>query len=358
MFKGLYYDHKVAEATLVGVEVFPESLLLQYAREGEMSERLIWRFSNISVRVKDRSFIRITHTCERQGTLDVNDRLFVETFLESYRHTHGANVHRQKLNSGVWVGLMALLFIIGILLAGYFFLLPWCADRMADQLPHSFDKRIGEAALVSMHEKTDTAGSELLTKFAAQLKWDSPDSLVFKIVQGDTENAYALPGGYIMVYTGLLRKLQTKEELAALLSHEVAHVTRRHSVRKLCRDMSTSLLLSVLISDAGGLAGALYSNADAIYSLSYSRRYEQDADITGLETMRRNQVDQRGMVQLMEQLGKLNRQLKAPEFTSTHPLTDKRIRYVEKEIKAHPAAVVKHEQMEEIFRVLRERYHD
>ena len=358
MYKGQYYNHQVAKAIPVNVQVFEASLLLDYTQEGMPPEQLRWFFSEISVQVSDRNFIRITYTGEGGGTLEVNDPVFVKEFLKNYKHIRGAGLQDLALRGGYKVGLIALLALIGILLATHFFILPWVADKVVDQLPRSFDKQIGIAARNSMQEKIDTAGSALLTQFAAQMKWDTSDSLVFTLVPSDIENAYALPGGYVMVYTGLLKKLHTKEELAALLSHEVAHVTRRHSVRKLCRDMSTSLLVSVLISDVGGIAGTLYANASAVYSLTYSRKYEEQADITGLETMRRNQIDQQGMVKLMQELKKLDHQLKIPEFISTHPLTENRISYVQQDIKAHPASTRNNEKMEEIFRQLHQRYHE
>ncbi len=208
-----------------------------------------------------------------------------------------------------------------------------------------------------MQEEIDTAGSQLLAEFAAQMKWDTPDSLVFTVVPSKVENAYALPGGYVMVYTGLLEKLKTKEELAALLSHEVAHVAHRHSVRKLCRDMSTTVLLSVVLSNVGDATSILYANASSIYSLTYSRKYEEQADITGLKTMRGNHLDQQGMLRLMQELKKLDQKIKIPEFISTHPLTENRIRYVQQDIKAHPASAESNEKMEALFKQLQQRYH-
>jgi Zn-dependent protease with chaperone function len=357
MYKGEYYNHQVAKAIPVNVQVFTESLLLDYPRDGMPAKKLQWLFKEITVQVSDRNFIRITNTGEEAGTLEVHDPAFVKAFLQNYRHTRPAGLHELAARGGYKVGLISVVILIGILLAGHFFILPWCADKIVDQLPTSFDKKIGETVREGIQEDIDTAGSQLLTKFAAQMKWDTPDSLTFIIVPSKIENAYALPGGYVTVYTGLLEKLHTKDELAALLSHEVAHITRRHSVRKLCRDLSTSVLLSAVLSGAGDAAGVLYSNASSIYNLKYSRKYEEQADITGLETLRRNHIDQQGMVQLMQELQKLDKKLNVPEFISTHPLTDKRIQYVQQDIKAHPSSAMSNEKMDEIFKQLQQRYH-
>ena len=348
LFKGNYYDRQVAAAAPVTVQLFTESLQLDFT--GSMPARkLHWLFTEIKAEVVDRNFIRISGTDEGDGTLEVNDPEFVKGFLQKYKLTRGTGLHELVLRGGLKVSVVMLAMLAGILLIGHFLVLPWCADRVVDQLPLSFDKELGDVARSTMHEKIDTAASHLLTRFAAQMQWDTRDTLTFTVVPSDVENAYALPGGYIVVYTGLLKKLKKKEELAALLGHEVSHVTCRHSVRKLCRDMSTTILLTVDFSNSSAATAALYSNAGSLYSLTYSRQYEKQADEKGLEVLRKNHINQQGMLQLMEELQKLDHKLNIPEFVSTHPLTNNRIRYVRRDIKKHPASYTDNPQMEALF---------
>jgi beta-barrel assembly-enhancing protease len=354
MFSGKYYDHQVAQAHPVTIQLYAESLQLDLL-EGR---KLHWLFTEIATEVVDRNFIRITYTvAEQEGTLEVNDPVFLQTFLQKYKHTRSAGLHQMALRGGLKATLIILLAMTGLLLAGHFYGLPWCVNRIVDRLPHSFDKELGETAQRSINETTDPDGSRLLTRFAQEMKWDTPDTITFSIVKSDVENAYALPGGYIVVYTGLLEKLHTPEQLAALLSHEVAHITGRHSVRKLCRDMGTTMLVSIALGSAGSATNTLYANASSLYSLTYSRQFEQEADIMGMETLRRNKINQQGMLQLMQELQKLDQKINIPQFISTHPLTDNRINYIREEIAKHPANPGKNEQMAEIFRQLQQRYH-
>ncbi|KAA2243264.1 M48 family metallopeptidase [Chitinophaga agrisoli] len=357
MFKGVYFNHQVANATPVTIQLFTESLQLDFIGGAMPAKKLHWLFTEITMELVDRNFIRITGTGTDAGTLEVSDPVFVKDFLQNYKHIRGAGLHELALRGGLKASLLILLAIAGIILAAHFWVLPWCADRVVDRLPLSFDKELGDMARASMDEPVDTAASQLLTRFAAQMKWDAPDTLTFTVAPSKIENAYALPGGYIVVYTALLKRLKTKEELAALLSHEVAHITCRHSVHKLCRDMSTSLVWTAAFGNSGAATGALFSNAGALYSLTYSRQYEEQADIKGLATMRSNHVNQQGMLQLMQELQKLDHKLKIPEFVSSHPLTDNRIRYVRREIAANPAPVNDHAEMEKIFRQLEQLYH-
>lgn len=349
MFTGKYYNHQVAQATPVNIQLFVESLQLNLPA----GRKLHWLFTEIATEVVDRNFIRITYTgVEQEGTLEVNDPVFVKAFLQKYKYTRSAGLHQLALRGGLKATLIVLLALTGLLLIGHFYALPWCVNRIVDRLPLSFDKELGAIAQQSINETTDPAGSRLLTSFAQQIKWDTQDTLTFSVVKSDIENAYALPGGRIVVYTGLLEKLHKPEQLAALLSHEAAHVTGRHSVRKLCRDMSTAMVVNIAFGSTGGATNTLYANAGSIYSLTYSRQYEQEADIMGMETLRRNHIDQQGMLQLMQELQKLDQQTNVPEFIRTHPLTDNRVNYVRKDIAKHPATFNRNERMEEIFRQL------
>ena len=348
MFSGKYYNHQVAQAIPAKVQLFTESLHMELPG----GKKLHWLFTEITAEVVDRNFIRISG----EGTLEVNDPVFVKTFLQKYKHTRSAGLHQLALRGGLKATLIVLLALAGILLFGHFYALPWCVNRVVDRLPHSFDKELGALAAQSIHETNDPLGSRLLSDFAHQIKWDTQDSLTFCIVKSDIENAYALPGGRIVVYSGLLEKLQSSDQLAALLSHEVAHVTSRHSVKKLCRDMSATMLVSIAFGNASGATNTLYANAASLYSLTYSRQYEQEADIRGMETLRRNHISQLGMLGLMQALQQPDRQTNIPEFVRTHPLTENRMNYVRKDIAANFAFTEKNTQRELIFRQLRQRY--
>ncbi|ACU62656.1 M48 family metallopeptidase [Chitinophaga pinensis] len=356
MFKGTFYDHKVAVAIPATIRIFDESLQFETPVEGMPPRRHHWLFSEINVDMADKRFIRLVNQADDAGTLEVNDAAFVDMFLEKYKRVRSIGLDRLVLRNGVKVGLAALLIILGLAALAHFVILPWCADRIVDRLPRSFDKELGETAMQSMDESRDVNASALLTRFGAQMHWDSPDSLKFFIVPSKIENAYALPGGYVFVYTGLLKKLNKKEELAALLSHEVAHVSCRHSVRKLCRDMSSSVLLTLVLTNSSQAASVFYSNANALYNLTYSRQYEQQADIVGMETLRKNHIDQHGMVELMQVLQQLSEKVDVPEFISTHPLTKNRISYAKENIRKHPGTVDPHEQMDVIFGQLKALY--
>lgn len=354
MFKGNYYNHQVARAIPVNIHLFTESLQLDIIAAGAPPRKLHWLFTEISTHVAP-GFIRITRTGEEEGTLEVTDPVFVKEFLERYKHTRSAGLHQLVLRGGVKASLIIMLVIIGALLAGHFYFLPWCVNRVVGQLPPTFDKELGDLARNSLHETPDKDGSRLLAQFAAQMKWGTQEKLDFTVVDSDVENAYSLPGGYVVVYTGLLKKLETPEQLAALLGHEVAHITHRHGVRKICQEVSTSMLISFALGNSGAV-NLLYSEAASLHNLTYSREYEREADIGGMETLRRNRINQLGMLQLLRELQKLDGKVAVPEFVRSHPLTGNRLNYVRRDAEEHPAAFDRHEKMEVLFKQLQARY--
>ncbi len=354
MFKGSYYNHQVAKAIPVNIHLFSESLQLDITAAGTPPRKLHWLFTEISTHVSP-GFIRITRTGEEEGTLEVTDPVFVKEFLERYKHTRSAGLHQLVLRGGVKASLIILLVIAGVLLAAHLYFLPWCVNRVVEQLPPSFDKQLGDIARNSLHETPDTTGSRLLAQFAAQIKWDTPEALSFTVVDSDVENAYSLPGGYVAVYTGLLKKLETPEQLAALLGHEVAHITHRHGVRKVCREVGTGMLISFALGGNGAL-DPLYAHAATLHNLTYSRTYEREADTGGMETLRRNRINQLGMLQLLQELQKLDGKVAAPEFARLHPLTGNRVSYVRRNAEEHPAAFDRHDRMNALFKELQLRY--
>jgi Zn-dependent protease with chaperone function len=176
----------------------------------------------------------------------------------------------------------------------------------------------------------DTTGTYRLQAFAKGLQLSQEYPIRLTLVHSDIVNAYALPGGQVVVYTGLLRKLQTPEALAALLAHESTHVNSRHSMRSLLRSGANGLLVSIIFGDATGISGALAGNLQNLNGLQYSRSLETEADEKGMDLMRRNGVPPQGMVQLMKTLEKEGDIPDELSFLSSHPLTKNRIKRAER----------------------------
>jgi predicted Zn-dependent protease len=147
----------------------------------------------------------------------------------------------------------------------------------------------------------------------------------------DQVNAYCMPGGKIMVYTGLIKQLKaTDAELAAVLGHEIAHALREHSRERLSRAYAENLALAgiAIATGAGQDTMQLASQVSAVtFTLPHSREQEAEADRIGLELMARAGYDPNAAIVLWQKMSKLGGG--GPEFLSTHPSSESRIRDLE-----------------------------
>lgn len=177
---------------------------------------------------------------------------------------------------------------------------------------------------------------------AAQI---SPDRLEFFLIDDPSLNAFAAPGGYIGVHTGLFMAAHDESELAAVLAHELAHISQRHLARLIARSKELSLpamaavLAGVLIGGQAGLAALTATNAAVSSdSLSYSRNFEREADSIGIRTLNDAGFDPAGMTRFFSKMQRWARvqEIDVPEFLRTHPLTLNRIAEAESRVAGLP----------------------
>lgn len=138
-------------------------------------------------------------------------------------------------------------------------------------------------------------------------------------------NAFALPGGKIGVYTGLLKVAKNQDQLAAVIGHEVAHVIAGHSASRVSNEMAAQLGVGVLSAASGVDANMIGMGANLLLLLPFSRGDETEADILGQDAMARAGFDPRQSVELWRNMAQAGGGA-PPQFMSTHPSHDTRIR--------------------------------
>ncbi len=137
----------------------------------------------------------------------------------------------------------------------------------------------------------------------------------FHLADDPRVNAFALPGGHVVVYTGLLRATKSAEELAGVMAHEVGHVELRHTLRNMIHALGWRAVLSIALGDfAGGVWGGM---ARELGDLSYSRDMEREADMEGVRILRRTGVPADGMLRFYERMAEDGKS--PPALFSTHP---------------------------------------
>jgi predicted Zn-dependent protease len=157
----------------------------------------------------------------------------------------------------------------------------------------------------------------------------------FNVQKTKDLNAYCMPGGRIMVYSGLIDSLDLNDaELATVLAHEVAHALREHTRERVSRAYAQQLLLSGAATVAGvSEATASMANmvAEVTFQLPFGREQESEADTIGLELMARAGYDPRAAVTLWQKM-KAAESGGTPKFLSTHPSPKDRIKDIEKNL--------------------------
>lgn len=246
-----------------------------------------------------------------------------------------------------------------------FFLLPSALLR-ADGLPDlgesdraglspQAERKLGEQIMQEIRrdpaylDDPEVAGyvSQLGQRLASHAEGVRP-SFEFFVVKDSMLNAFALPGGYIGVHTGLILAARTESELAGVLAHEISHVTQSHLARLFGKQsqaqMAVLLSMAVAILAARSnpdvaIGAALSGQAAGIQQqLNFSRDFEREADRLGLNMLEQAGYDPRGMASFFERMLQFGRlyENNAPGYLRTHPLTTERITDMENRIALRP----------------------
>jgi predicted Zn-dependent protease len=202
-------------------------------------------------------------------------------------------------------------------------------------------KRLGEKfyqqALVTMdivhvpelQEYLEQLGNRLTASIGLE-----KDSFTFFLVNDNSVNAFAVPGGYIGVHTGLLLTANNEAEVASVLGHEIAHVTQQHIPRMISAQQKNllpnlaTILAGILIGGQATEAAIAISSARSIENqLTYTRAFEREADRIGINILANSGYDTNSMADFFELMQRANKiyDTNAPQFLLTHPITSDRI---------------------------------
>lgn len=153
------------------------------------------------------------------------------------------------------------------------------------------------------------------------------------VIQNDTVlNAFATPGGYIYIYTGLIKYLDHADDLAGVLGHEMAHADERHSVRNLQKMYGLDLMLSIALGqDPGALAQVAGQIAGTLAGLKFSREYETEADKNSVLYLSHTKYACNGAALFFIKMNENGDGGQPPEFLSTHPNPENRIEKINAE---------------------------
>jgi predicted Zn-dependent protease len=195
-------------------------------------------------------------------------------------------------------------------------------DVVLSRIPITVDKEVGamfEAEVLRtqapLPETDATRAVEAIVLRLRSAIPTQPFDFRVKVQNNPQINAYAAPGGLIVVHTGLIKESGSAEELAGVLAHEMAHVTRRHSMRQLIYAGGLVPLVGQLTGQPD--AAALFNGLSQLSELKFSRTQEEDADQVGFDTLIAARISTEGMARFFDRLARADGP--TPSFLSTHP---------------------------------------
>ena len=242
---------------------------------------------------------------------------------------------------GIWtgIGIVSGLFIAAIV--ALIMLRGSIVEHIASLVPPAQEQRISEEMLATaLAGKTVLKDSAIMAELAlitgplTAAVDDTAFHFTFTIVKDPVLNAFALPGGAVVIHSGLIEKASSAEEVAGVLAHEISHVTRRHHLRGIIGNMGIFLVIRGLLGDIAGISSDIATAGAALSTLKYSRDFEREADDNGLMLLEKSGISTDGMVSFFETMGKEGPDLGVADVMSTHPATSERIARLKKQRKA------------------------
>lgn len=325
MFHGFYFDGKTAARVAVEVEPGRDALHLKLGSGHEH----VWPYGELR---HVQGFYRGEPIrLERGGELPEAVVVADPAFARALRDAAGARTLRFKLpqdgHSLAVKGAVAAVGLAAMLAATYLWGIPAGAAFAAQRVPPSWESALGAKVIEGLAEGTKPCASPelatLVEGIVARLAAAEPNTpYAFRVTLLDdpTINAMAAPGGHLVVFRGLLEKLESGDALAGILAHEVKHVTLRHTTQALLRQLGMTAGLALM---TGGVDAAwVGSAAQTLGTLQMSRSAESEADREGLELLLRAGHRGEGMVEAFGVLAREGAELpEALTWMSTHPDT-------------------------------------
>ena len=243
--------------------------------------------------------------------------------------------HRHRVMWGTVAGSIMALAL------GLWFGADLLVEMAVSRIPVEWEQKLGETAYRDFlsHQEVMKEGpavkavEEMTQRLAEQIP-DNPYKFQVTVVKSDVVNAFALPGGYVVVFTGLMKKAESGEEVAGVLGHELNHVLQRHGLERIVKNLGVMAVVAIIVGDQQGLIGLMRQVGVELLTLKFDRAQETEADLTGLQLVYRAKIDPSGMITFFQKLSEKDEG--RMEWLSTHPMSSARADRLKAELAALP----------------------
>ncbi|MEW6246701.1 MAG: M48 family metallopeptidase [Nitrospirota bacterium] len=334
------------------VTVGPDGLSIEFTDQANRLAREIVPFSALSIGAGgfDHDHLVLQWTANGAGrTVYLKDPTAIVAFRQSapqgltdHLERTAERVRRSRRSRRTVIAVSAA-SLLGLLLALWFGF-DAIVSMAVSRIPVAWEEKIGETV-----QRDFLAGQTMLpggpaveavqeiTKRLTSHLPDNPYTFHVTVVRSDVVNAFALPGGYVVVFTGLLQKAENPEEVAGVLSHELNHVLQRHGLERIVKTLGVVAVVTILVGDQQGLIGLAKQLGVELLTLKFSREQETEADVTGLKLLHRAKIAPDGMIRFFERLSES--ESGRVELLSTHPMSAARAERLKAEAASLPRQV-------------------
>ncbi len=341
---------------------YPHKITLNYLDENGILCTVDWEKEKINSTRYGASFNNsLTYGDFPFQTINA-DETFFKALKTAFPQLAATDSTAVLIKKKTWQTIFLSLILVAIFTAScYFYFIPALADNLAQTIPYEYEEMLGEQVydrnMAAFNFDINEEKTKLVNEYFKNLHIADGKTVHITVVDYDEANAFAMPGGYIVLFSGLLDQMRHHEELAGVLAHEYAHVHYRHSLRSMARSLANYAVISLIIGDVSGLAGIIVENADNVRSLQYSRQLEVEADNYAFDALDSQGISPQGIIWLFESLSaaheKNDVQISVPEFLSTHPDTQKRIENIETQLKENPKKYPNNERLQRSWKVIK-----
>ncbi|MCG3111588.1 MAG: M48 family metallopeptidase [Candidatus Manganitrophus sp. SB1] len=323
----------------ISIRITSEGVILRPG--GPDEETLLFESLRITAGGFDHNQITLTWMKrEESGSLILSDPRAKTAFLAAAPSFLAPQLRQwQKQTSRVGRGMRFGWFLLGLLILSPLLLglaLWWKSDAIAEwavhRISHTSEVKFGDLiyaqtrpGLTLLPEGETT---KMIEEIGSRLTQASPYPFQWHVADDPTINAFAIPGGHVVVFTGLIEAAESPEEVAGILAHEAEHVLQRHSLKGMVHQLGWRVVLALLLGDIGG--GRFGQAAAQMQILSFGRDQESEADLKGLALLKEAKIDPKGMITFFDRLSK--KEGASIALLSTHPASANRAEAIRTEI--------------------------
>ena len=314
-----FMDGKTAREQAARASI-AESELVVMREDGEVLAR--WPLSALEADpVHEGSVVHVECALSPLALVTITDPAFIDALRRRGARVGGVPVGRRA----VVVGAVSLA-LFGAVMGGFYMAAPWLSSRIAAKVPVETERRLSASASAWVVKRacTGEGAAEALDRLVTRLDPDRTIGADVHIVAMPIANAFALPGGTVLVTSGLLESAEGEEEIEGVLAHELSHVKHRHALAHTIRGALLGGLWAVTLGDYSGLMVIDPKTAYETATLRYTREAETEADQGALETLTLRRIPAQGLVNFLQRTS--SEESGSLSFLSTHPASSDRIR--------------------------------